>query len=480
MKILESTIILLYMVLVVGIGYYYYRKATGSEEDYWMAGRQMGVFTSSFALFAAVASASSMVGGVGLGWKLGLPFYLAYGLGAASLFPFALFLFAAQMRRTGATTLPEFFLKRYGSSVSLISSLLVILFMTLYIIPQLSASGILGSYVLGLPYKTVVVIVALTFVAYSSLGGMWAVTITSLIQGILMMTASVVIGSVIYFSTKGGFTELAKAALAANPDFGSVNLPWMSYFGIFFVFIWFAIVAPNSNMRNLAARNAAVARKAMAWGTAFFIVLWMGGLLVLVAGAGLYKPGSLPTADYVFFETVGHFLPPIMAGLVYAAIFASIMSSTDSFLLAVSAGIAHDIYPKFINKNATEKQIVRLGVFAMWIAGLVAMVLALNPPQLITIMVTWVSGGLVAAFAFPIILGIWWTRATKEGALASMVISVAVYITLVLTKPFPLVSEVLITAPLSLIIMIIVSLMTPAPSADIVESVRAQHRALVE
>lgn len=478
MKVVETIMVLGYCVLVIGIGVYYYRRASQSKEEYFMAGRSFTTFAAAFALFAAVASGSSMVGGVGLGWRDGLPFYLAYGLGAISLFPFALFLFAAQMRRTGATTLPEFFEKRYGSAVSLVGSVLVVFFMGLYLIPQLRASGILGQYVLGIPYEWSVAIVAVAFIVYSSLGGMWAVTITSLIQGIMMVVASVIMAGTIFLAASGNLSELFAKAVQTSPHFGSVNLPWMSYFGIFFIFIWFAIVAPSAIMRNLASKNANVARRAMAWATLFYVVLWIGGLMVLTAGAGLFAKGSLANPDYVYFQVVGAYLPPILGGLVLAAIMAAIMSSTDAFLLAVSGGVAYDIYSKYINPNASEKQVVRIGLITMWVVGILALIAALNPPQIITIMVAWVSGGMVAGFAFPILLGIWWERANKEGALAGMVIGTVLYIALVLAKPFPLVSEVLVAAPVSAVVMIVVSLLTPAPSTSIVEMVRQQHRAL--
>src|SRR5690625_4316152 len=99
MKVTESIVIVVYLIAMVFIGIYFARRAHSSEDDYWVAGRQIGGFVGSFAMFAAVASGSSLYGSVGSGVEYGLTFYLATAFGSIAIFPIALFLFAAQMRR---------------------------------------------------------------------------------------------------------------------------------------------------------------------------------------------------------------------------------------------------------------------------------------------------------------------------------------------------------------------------------------------
>src|SRR5690625_4863555 len=121
MKLIETVVVLLYLLLMVLVGIYFSRRAHSSEEDYWVAGRSIGSFVGAFAIFSAAATGSSYYGSVGAGITYGLPYYLANTLGAVGLFTIALFLFAAPMRRAKVYTLPEYFAKRYGPAVHLVS-----------------------------------------------------------------------------------------------------------------------------------------------------------------------------------------------------------------------------------------------------------------------------------------------------------------------------------------------------------------------
>lgn len=477
MRPIETTVIMIYLIGMVLIGIYFAKKALSTEEDYWVAGRKINSFVGSFAIFAAVASGSSLYGSIGSGVAYGLPYYLALALGSIGLFPFALFIFAAQMRRSGVLTLPGYFAKRYGASVQLLSSMIVVIFMTLYIVPQLTTSGYIGSYVLGLPYINTVILIGIGITIYAAIGGMWAITYTDLVQGILMV-AGVGILAIVILLNSGDFNSLFESAVNADPTFTQVTLPRISYFGIFFVFIWFAVVAPSAIMRNLSSKSARAARRSMMGGTLLFILLFVSGLFILLAGIGLDVKDTVDNADLVFLQVIEHYLSPVLAGVLAASILASIMSSTDAFLLAVSSGVAHDIYKGFINKKAKEKLVTRIGLVVMFLAATIAIILAIDPPQLIQTMVAWVSGGMVSSFSAPILLGLWWKRANKPGALFGMLSGFVSYITLMIMPTTALVSEVIIATPISFIVMVIVSLITREPPAEIQREVELNHTAI--
>src|SRR5690625_3394257 len=122
MQVMETIIIGLYVFLMILIGIYFAKRAHSSESDYWTAGRSINTFVGAFALFAALGSSSSLMGAVGSGVALGLPFLFAYGFGAVAILPFPLFLVSGQIRRSGVSTLPEFFKQRYGNSVQIIAA----------------------------------------------------------------------------------------------------------------------------------------------------------------------------------------------------------------------------------------------------------------------------------------------------------------------------------------------------------------------
>src|SRR5690554_3756899 len=139
MRTTETVILLAYLIFMTIIGIYFYKRARQSESDYFTAGRSINTFVGAFAIFAAVASSSSLLGAVGGGVKNGLPFFLTYAFGVIPILPFAMFLVAGQIRRAGVKTVPDFFKQRYGTKVQIIAAIIVVIAMTFYMVPQLTA-----------------------------------------------------------------------------------------------------------------------------------------------------------------------------------------------------------------------------------------------------------------------------------------------------------------------------------------------------
>lgn len=474
MQLTETIIIVLYLITITVWGVMYTKRAHSSESDYWTAGKSINTFVGAFALFAALASSSSLMGAVGSGVALGVPFLFAYGFGAVAILPFTLFLVAGQIRRSGVATLPEFFKQRYGNSVQIVAVIIVVIGMTFYMVPQLTASGLIGSYVLGIDYKLAVIILGLGFTIYAAFGGMWAITYTDLIQGALMLVGMFVL-AVLILTQHNGFSALIQEALTVTPNFGDITQPWMSYFGLFLAFVWFGIVSPSAVMRNFASRDARTARRSALWACLLYLLIFVFGFIVASGGATLGIVETLDNKDMMFVSVIEHYMPPVLAGIMFAGLIAAIMSSADAMLLAISAGVARDIYREYINKNASEKTVTRLGFIVMIITSIIGIIIAIEPPQLIAIMVGWVGGGLLSTFGFPLVLGIWWKRANTAGALAGMLGGGLTFVILMITKPFSVVSEPIIAAPISLILVIVVSLLTAPPSKEVQRLVDSYH-----
>jgi len=158
-----------------------------------------------------------------------------------------------------------------------------------------------------------------------------------------------------------------------------------------------------------------------------------------------------------------------------AGLLAAIMSSADAMLLAISAGVAHDIYKEHINQQASERRITGLSLVVMFLAIIVGIYFAIDPPGIIAVMVGWVGGFLLSSFGFPIVLGLWWKRATKTGALTGMVSGALLFIILVFFADLPTNAEPIIAAPVALLLMIIVSLITGPPSKETQDLVDSYH-----
>src|SRR5699024_12648188 len=127
---------------------YFYGCECSWETDCCTAGQSINTFVGAFAIVAAVASSSSLMGAVGSGVALGVPYFFTYAFGVIAILPFSMFLVSGQIRRAGVKTLPEFFNQRFGKPVQIVSAVIVVIGMTFYMVPQLTASGLIGSHVL--------------------------------------------------------------------------------------------------------------------------------------------------------------------------------------------------------------------------------------------------------------------------------------------------------------------------------------------
>ncbi len=475
MLVTESIILFLYIIVMTLFGIYFYKRARSTEDDYFTAGRSINTFVGAFALFAALASSSSLMGSIGSGVAFGAPFFFTYAFGAVAILPFTMFLISGQIRRSGVKTLPDFFNQRFGRSVQIVAALIVVIAMTFYMVPQLTASGLIGSYVLGVDYVTAVILVGVGFTVYAALGGMWAITYTDLIQGAVILIGIFILAGAVLIDFNG-FGALFSAALEMTPSFGEINLPWMSYFGLFLAFLWFGIVSPSAVMRNFASRDARTARHSALWACLLYALIFFAGFVVAAAGASLGVAETLDNRDMIIIVAIEQYLPSILGGLMLAGLLAAIMSSADAMLLAISAGIAYDIYKEHINKQASERFVTLIGLITMFVASGVGILIAIEPPQLIAVMVGWVGGFLLSAFGFPIVLGIWWKRANKAGALSGMIAGAVTFLILVTTEILPTNAEAIVAAPISLLIMIVVSLMTAPPPEEIQHQVDVYHK----
>ncbi|NLS09551.1 sodium:solute symporter family protein [Nesterenkonia sp. MY13] len=474
MRLTESLIVAVYLLAMIGIGIYFSKRAQRSEDQYWTAGRNINSFVGGVALFAALASASSLMGAVGGGVSLGLPFLMTYGFAATAILPFVVFLVSGQIRRTGVRTLPEYFKIRYNKAVAGVAAVIVVIAMTFYMVPQLTASGLIGGYVLGWEFNTAVIVLGIGFTLYAALGGMWAITYTDLIQGLVMVTGLAIVATVIWVQHDGAF-NLIEEALAVDPELGDISQHWMTYFGIFLAFLWFGVISPSAVMRNFASKSAKVARRSAFVAAILYASVFVFGFMMAAAGARMGIIGDLDNADMVFLHVIEAYLPPLVAGILLAALISAIMSSADAMLLAISAGVSQDIYKEFINPEAREKTVVRLGLVVMFVAVGVGIVITLAEPGLIAVMVGWVGGALLSAFGFPIVLGIWWKRANAAGAMAGMLGGGITFVILVSGEYFALVAEPIIAAPVSLVLMITVSLLTAPPPQHIQDQVDLMH-----
>ncbi len=425
--LLERILVVVYLLGCIGIGIAASKKVFGSRDEYWVAGRRIGTVVNAMAIMAALASGGSIIGVMGLAYSQGMPATLALFTGSIMGFPIASILVARPLRNFGRYTITDFLGYRYPSAIVryLVPTLIVIAFVA-YIVAQLKAAGITATALLGIPYDIALALSALVFIIYVSFGGMVAITWTDVIQGLLMMV--VVVGTALVFMGRvGSPLEIMRQATAVAPELGQVtNQPVSSYLGYFVIWMTAIPVIPHIVMRVFTAKDAKSARKSMNIAMFAYSGIILAAVLVIVPVGRLDFPG-LADADQLFLRVMEAQFPPIVRGIAVAAVLAAVMSTTDALLLACSSAIAHDILGGILRGRASERTLATVRVGSTWLVGILALIWAFSPPELISQFYTTGVGLLSSSLFVPTIAGLWWKRANRTGGVAAVVAGAVVY-----------------------------------------------------
>ncbi len=426
-----------YFALMIGIGLYAWRRSTSDSEGYLLAGRNL---PPSVAALSAGASDMS-------GWLLlGLPgaLYLT-GLSAAwigiGLFVGAVvnwIVVAPRLRAQtedygNALTIPQFLANRFpdqGTNLRVISGLVIVVFFTVY-----TAAGLVGggklfetAFAGALPdtglsdYMLGIVITAGIVLAYTMVGGFLAVSLTDFVQGIIMVTALIIMPLVVMF---GGASD-TPVSLGSVPVDGFLSLTegltvlgfvsavtWgLGYFGQPHIIVRF--MAIDTVEKVAAARNIGLS--------------WMAAALVGAIGVGICGRAFaqangivVEDAETIFIVLAELLFHPAITGFLFAALLAAIMSTISSQLLVSSSSLTEDFYRLFLRKEAGEREAVNVGRVCVALVAVAAMVLARDPGSQVLALVANAWAGFGAAFGPLIILALTWDRMTGAGAVAGLV-----------------------------------------------------------
>lgn len=372
---------------------------------------------------------------------------------------------AAPIRRSGVYTVPDYMNRRYQSSnVRLVAAIIFAIAAAAYLVPQLTAGGITIDFVLPqLSYNAGVLVAAIVFALYVSLGGMWAVTWTDFFQGIMMFFLTLL--PVPFVWMQMGVTGTLNQAMAVDPGFGSTKAPGLMHLGLGLVWILAFLALPQMGQRVLASDSDRTARRSIMYMNVLYIFSFTLSIFWVAGAAKAIEP-NLANPDYFYYEVLSTYFGPLVQGLGAAGLLSAVMSTTDALLVALSASVSHDI-PKSIGFDLSERQETLLGVGVTWIGALGAAVIAFNPPAIIGLMTTLVAGGAASGLFPALAIGTWWKRGNSTGAIASMIVGFLTYGVLlfgdVMATPY---TEALVAVPLGLITYIAVSLVTRRPTGE--------------
>ncbi|EQB38960.1 MULTISPECIES: sodium/pantothenate symporter [Virgibacillus] len=425
------------LIIIFGVGIWaggYLKGSTNFVQDYFLGGRSLGGFVLAMTMTATYGSASSFIGGPGTAYNEGLGWVLLAMSQVATGYIVLMILgkkFAIITRKYKALTMVDFLKQRYQSKwVVIFSAVSIIVFLFSAMAAQWIGGARLIESLIGIDYTSALFIFAVSVLIYVTVGGFRAVALTDAIQGSIMFIGTFILLIAVIIAG-GGIPQIIADLTAENPNlitpYGSDGQLTPAYVSSFWILVGVGVVAlPQIAVRAMSYKNAQSMHRAIIIGTIVVGVIMLNMHLI-----GVFARPILPgieVGDRVMPLIALEVMPNWLAGIVLAAPMAAIMSTVDSLLLLVSSTILKDVYLNYVRPNASDQTVKRLSIGITALLGIIVFIMALNPPDLIIWLNLFAFGGLEAAFIWPIVLGLYWKKGNKYGALSSMFTGVALYI----------------------------------------------------
>ena len=489
--------IVLYLLFMLGIGVSYSKK-NETVDDFYLGGRKLGPFVTAMSAEASDMSSWLLMGLPGVAYISGVgdAGWTAIGLALGTYLNWLIV--AKRIRRYSnnidAITVPQFFSKRYGdknSMLAAIAGVIIVIFFIPYIASGFAACGKLFANIFGMDYMTAMIASAVVIVGYTVLGGFLAASATDLIQSFVMTIALVVIltFAVVQAGGMGAVMENAQSMLGylslnavhnpatgASESYSLLNiistLAWgLGYFGMPHILIRFMAIEHEEKL-SLSRRVAT------SWVTISMVISVGIGLV----GNAMTKAGTMEqladseTIIIHIAQLLSQVNPvfALVAGLVLAGILAATMSTADSQLLVASSSVSENLVGEFFNIKLSTKTSMMVARATMVAISLLAVFMARDPNSSVFGIVSFAWAGFGGAFGPVVLLSLFWRRGTKWGALAGMLSGgTMVFVWKYAIAPMGdifAIYELLPAFIIGGITMVVVSLLTPAPSKEITDA----------
>lgn len=496
-----------YILVVIGIGIYFAKRANENSDNYFLGGRSLGPWIAAMSAEASDMSGWLLMGLPGVAYWSGLAdaTWTAIGLAVGTYLNWLLV--SKRLRRQSvvfgnAITIPEFFSNRFHEKKKILMSIaavFILIFFTVYAASCFVTCGKLFSTLFGLSYHSMMIIGAVFVIFYTFLGGFLAESASDFIQGIVMIISLIAVLA-ISITAAGGLEQVAQNAgnipgfleffgmaqptvvdgvqLVQNgmPLFGDAGsygfltiistLSWgLGYFGM-----------PQVLLRFMAIRKSSELKKSRRIATIWVVISMAAAVSIGLIGR-VVIPTELTTAgaaENIFIILSSNLLPPLLAGLAMAGILAATMSSSDSYLLIAASAFSKNIFQGIFKKDATEKQIMTVSRITLLVIAIIGVIIALDETSVIFQVVSFAWAGFGATFGPIMLFSLFWKRTTREGAIAGMLAGgITVFVWKLLVRPLGGAWNIYELLPAFLVacaFIVGVSLLTKKPSEEIQEN----------
>ncbi|MBR4060801.1 MAG: sodium/proline symporter [Lachnospiraceae bacterium] len=496
MGILITMGVYLFGMIIVGAMF----SKNETAGDFYLGGRKLGPFVTAMSAEASDMSSWLLMGLPGVAYLSGVcdAAWTAIGLAIGTYINWLIVAKRIRIytyKANNSITIPDFFTNRYRDQdkkklLMLISAIIIIIFFIPYAASGFSACGKLFASLFGVNYQLAMVVSAVVIVLYTCLGGFSAASTTDFIQSIVMSVALIIV-VVFGVNVAGGMdaviananelpgylslTAIHDAATGAQTKYGFITIvstmAWgLGYFGM-----------PHILLRFMAIEDEKKLPMARRVGSIWVVISMAVAIFIGVVGYSVSKAGAVAMLEGSASETIiveianllskNGIVFAIMAGVILAGILASTMSTADSQLLAASSSVSQNILKGFFNINLTEKMTVLAARICLVVIAVIGIFLASDPNSSVFGIVSFAWAGFGAAFGPVVLTALFWKRSNMYGALAGMVVGgTTVFVWKYMVRPLGgawNIYELLPAFLLALAAIIIVSLLTPAPSKEI-------------
>lgn len=441
-----------YLAGLVGIGWYFNKKQK-SVTDFWLAGRRIGPAGVGFSAAASWITAGGILAVIGFYMLLGMG--SIWGFVAPNIIALLLIaVFVGKIKNLPAITQPELLEQRYGSSIRLPIALVIAIVMILFAVADVQGLALVLQIFYGLDKIYAVALIALVVSIYVTLGGLSAVVWTDVIQFTILALFTIAMA----FAAVGTVSDggLGTEAISSADLFGNVPDVWWNPFsiGLPMVIILILAIIPgwiseqDPWQKVWAARDEKSARSGMILGSFMILIVFGSCAVIAIALNAIYPeiaamgfPAGMALAEPALLTFINERFAasPLLITLSAIGLTAAAMSNADTFATSGGSNLSRDIYQRYIKPDATMKEMLTINRISVLIIVLGACIGTFYIQGIIEAIhiATFIAS---ASYFFPLMGGLYWKRATREGALASMVIGGVSQIALVLldyTMPAP-------------------------------------------
>lgn len=481
-------IIFIFVCVVIGIGIYA-RKHTKSVDGFVLGGRSVGPWLSAFAFGTSYFSAVIFIGYAGqFGWKYGLSAFWI-GVGNALLGSLlAWWVLGPRIReitqRLKATTMPEFFGKRYHSkALRVASAAIIFVFLIPYTASVYNGLSRLFGMAFGLPYEVCIIGMAVVTCIYVVLGGYMATVLNDFVQGIVMLLGIVAVIAAV-LAGQGGFSEAIISLSQIPAEGSSMNGAFISMFGPdLFNLLGVVILTslgtwglPQMVSKFYAIKSGPAIKQGAIISTVFaFIVAggsyFLGGFARLFGDEIAFSAQGTPIYDSII-PTMLSGLPDILLGIVVVLVLSASMSTLSSLVLTSSSSLTLDLLKDNVIKSMSDRSQI------VWMRGLIVVFVVISAALALvqyTSTITFIAqlmsiswGALAGAFLGPLLWGVYSGRISKAAVWASFIVGVGLTVSNMLIGfiDSPINCGALAML-LSLVVVPLVSLVTPSVSFQV-------------